>query len=332
MSAQISLDFGAAFVKLMKGTKDHIDVFGIVSNPIGKPVPETENESISLATAIKGLFTEKNINVKKARVVLSETSVYSRVIALPLLSTAELSNAIHWEAEQYIPVPLEEVQLSWEVVTKPERRTGDEKMTVLLVAAPNKTIQGIMSVLSKLVIEPEIIEPEIVATTRTMNLENSKLTVTMMVTLGASATSITIFDSSDLIFTHRLDTGSTAITRAIASALSLPMNQSEEYKRSYGIQSNVLEGKLYQVITPLMMNLVTEIKKAQSFVLQKGLVNRTVKIVLTGGGSLMPGLVPFLSSQTGTEVNITSVFGANSKVNVPGMNSIYTATYGALLR
>lgn len=332
MSAQISLDFGAAFVKLMKGSKEHIEVFGIVSNPIGKPIPETENESISLATAIKGLFIEKNVTPKKARVVLSDASVYSRIIALPLLSSAELSNAIHWEAEQYIPVPLEEVQLSWEVVSKPERRTGDEKMSVLLVAAPNKSIQGVMSVLGKLIIEPETIEPEMVATTRTVALGDSKLTVTMVITLGASCTSISIFDGADVIFTHRIDIGSTAITRAISSSLSLPVNQAEEYKRTYGIQSNVLEGKLYQVINPIMMTLISEIKKAQSYVVQKGLVNRTLKIVLSGGGCLMPGLVPFLSAQTGIEVSIASVFGTNTKINIPGINSIYTASYGALLR
>ncbi len=330
MSASVSLDFGAAFVKVLKGNKDRIENFGLISNPIGKATPDSEAEAISLATALKGLFTEKKLEVAKARIVLSESSVYSRIISMPVLSSAELANAIKWEAEQYIPVPLEEVQLSWEIVNRPDRKTGNEKMTVLLIAAPNQTIQGLMSVLSKLVIEPEVIESEMVATTRTLNLSDK--VVTILLTLGASAASISIFDGQAMIFTHRIDSGSTAITRAISSSLSLPLNQAEEYKRSYGIQSNVLEGKLFQVISPMATLWVQEIKKAQSFATERGLLNRSAKIILTGGGSLMPGLVQFLSAQTGIEVNVINSFAANPHTNLPGINTLYTAAFGTLLR
>lgn len=327
------LDFGSTYFKVAEVNGDKIEHTLVIPNPIGKIIFETEQETNLIVESLKNAFSERKISPDKLKVSVSEGVCYSRVITIPTLSQAELSNAIKYEAEQYIPVSLNEVELSYEVISKGDQKTGDQKMTVLLVAASTKVLTNIVNVLSKLGIEPEVIEPESISTARATVMQKEQTDNTMLLTIGALTSSITIFQGQNLVFTHRIDTGSAAVTRAIATTLSLPIPQAEEYKRSYGIKADILEGKLYQAVLPLTNNLVSEVKKAFNFIVTSNLNTRPTRLVLAGGGSLLPGLVQFLSQNTGLEVTTANLnyLKKNTK-ETPLPDQITIASVGAALR
>jgi type IV pilus assembly protein PilM len=326
----IGLDIGAAFIKLVQTEKSKVVATAIANNPLGKISPDTESEVDQLAASIKKLFMEHKIREKKVRLALSESVAYSRVIEMPVLSTAELSNAIKYEAEQYIPVSLEDVELSYEVISRPAKKTGEEKMIVLLVAASTRTLNGIVTAMAKAGLETESIETEMVATARALVIEKKVTDVTMLVSIGAVSTGISIFDGQNLVFTHRLDTGSAAMTRAISTTLSLPILQAEEYKRSYGVRSDVLEGKLVAAVAPITTNLVNEIKKAQLFISQSDTLGaKPVHVLLSGGGALVPGFLELISQTTGMEATIGQA-ALESKSG--DFNTLYIAAAGASIR
>ena len=327
--AAVGLDIGGAFIKVAQTDGNKLVMSGIANNPLGKLSPDTENEINQLAAAVKKMWLDKNISIKKVRVCISESAAYSRVISMPVLSVAELSNAIKYEAEQYIPISLEDVELSYEVIFKPTKKTGEEKMTVLLVAASKRTLNGIVEVLTKAALEPESIETELIASARVLVLEKNPTDVTMLVSIGAVSTGIAIFNQTNLLFTHRLYSGSAAMTRVIASSLSLPMLQAEEYKRSYGVRPDVLEGKLNQAVMPITTNLTNEIKKAYAFITTSNLTDRPTRVVLAGGGALVPGLVELISRSTGIE---TTIGEANIAKDNQVSNSLYVAAIGTSKR
>lgn len=325
----VGLDIGAAFIKLAQTEGRKLITTGITNNPLGKISPDTEGEIDQLAATIKKLWLDKKINEKKVALALSESVAYTRVINMPVLSTAELSNAIKYEAEQYIPVALSEVELSYEVIAKPDKKTGDEKMRVLLVAASTRTLTGIVTALAKAGLETKNIETEMIATARVLVIEKNPPDITLLITIGAIATSLSIFNQSTLMFTHRLDTGSAAMTRAVASTLSLPILQAEEYKRSYGVRADVLEGKLSAAVSPITDNLVAEIKKAHTFINQNNLAGHPVRVVLSGGGALVPGLLELISKATGLE---TTMGQPDMIASNQAFDSLYIAAAGASKR
>jgi Tfp pilus assembly PilM family ATPase len=116
------------------------------------------------------------------------------------------------------------------------------------------------------------------------------------------------------------------MTRSIASSLSLPILQAEEYKRSYGVRADVLEGKLFQAVGPITTNLTNEIKKAYSFITQNNLTSKPTRVVLTGGGALIPGLLELISKSTGLEATLGS---PDLVTNGQVFNSLYLASVGA---
>lgn len=330
--ANIGLDIGSSYIKVAKVSGDKVEMASVIPNKLGKANLESEQDVLLMTTELKEFFGTLDLSPSKIRIVIPEGIVYTRVIQMPSLSQAELSNAIKYEAEQYVPVSLAEVELSYEVVSRQGKGTDDEKMQVLLVASPNKYLNQLVNVMSKLSIEPEYIEPEAIATARIVIMQKAQPVNTMLLTLGAVTSSISIFSGQDIIFAHRIDTGSAAFTRAIATSLSLPVPQAEEYKRSYGVKSDVLEGKLKEAVAPLTNNLISEIKKAFSFVVSSNLNTKPTRLVVSGGGSLLPGLIQLLSQNTGLEVTSASLSDMKKSKDITFPDQVIIAAVGAAYR
>ena len=130
----------------------------------------------------------------------------------------------------------------------------------------------------------------------------------MLCLMGASGMTIAVFNGEKLVFVYRYGSGGVALTRAVSATLQLTMSQAEEYKRAYGMQTNVLEGKLGMAMMPVVEGMISEMKKAVSFFGQNSPGVRLSRVVLAGGTALMPGLVQLLSSKLGMEVVVGDPF------------------------
>ena len=118
-------------------------------------------------------------------VALPEDKAFTRIIEMPPLKDEELASAINWEAEQHIPLPLSEVILDYQVVSRPEKGKG-KKMDVLLVAVPKQMVDKYLRVLEKAGLRPVSLETEIIAIARSVAPPDSA--PTLVVELGARAT------------------------------------------------------------------------------------------------------------------------------------------------
>ncbi len=332
MPATIGLDVGSTSIKLVTVDGKKVGT-AVTANPLGKVAVNGEVETIKLAEVIKKLFGDNKVGIKKARVVLSESLVFSRVIPMPVLSEAELASAIRYEAEQYIPVPLEEVELSYEVLYRPSTRQTTEKMAVLLVASPHKELEALVEVFSTIGLEPESMEPELVAAARAVILNKASTEPVVLCTLGAEASGMGVFDGGRLVFVYRFNSGGTAMARAISVGLAMPITQAEEFKRSYGVRSEILEGKLLAAMNPVIEGLVGELKKAQNFFQQSSNGVKIARLVMVGGVALTPGLVELLSSRLGIEVILGDPFtGLTVGPEVAKLGVVYASAVGAAIR
>jgi type IV pilus assembly protein PilM len=325
----LAVDFGTSLIKVVKTDGENVKSFAMAANPLGKVNFEAVKDVTTIVEVLKKMLAEIKFDGKKVNVVISDSAAYMSVISLPVLSDTELASSLNWEAEQYVPVPLNEVELSWEVLNRPERKTGSEKMNVLLVASSKRLIQGIVDVFTALNLEPESIESELIAVTRSIYPAKDSSVSLVLGTFGASSVSLGVFRQGKLILITKFNSGGLALTRAISQSLQLPLIQAEEYKRTYGVKSGVLENRLLSAMVPVLDGLVEEIRRVQGFFEQQNKGEKLTRLMLSGGSALLPGLLTYLSEKTGLEVFMGDPLQNNKLKNLGSEAVIYAAAVGA---
>lgn len=334
MSKHLGLDLGTNSFKLVEATgKDNqrlIRQVGIIANPVGQLITEDLQDQLKIAEAIKKLITESSSSLNKVKVGLPESQVYTRVLTMPVLSQAELASAINWEAEQYIPIPLSEVQIDYTVLFKPGQEAKDTNMKVLLVAAKKNIINQFVNLINETGLELIGLETTILGLTRALSFVKDP--PTLIAHLGASSSDFCVTVGGNIIFTHSISIAGTSLTRNIEQALQLTTAQAEQFKRSYGLSKSHLEGKVRDALWPVFESIIAETRKViNSF----ESVNRGKKIqrmLLSGGTSLLPDLSPELSNALGVkEIIISDPFYGHQidkKLVLPKEKPVYTIATG----
>lgn len=299
------LDIGSALIKVaqleQKGKDKFLSRFGWAANPLGVVDYKNPQHQQKLAEEIKKLLKDSKVEGNQAVVSLPESQIYTRILEMPSLSESELSSAISWEAEQYIPVSLEEVNLSWEVLEK-AKASASGKMLVFLVAAPKDLIDNQLKLLEKAGLEPVAIETNNIVLARALTAPDA---IILGLDVGWKSTSIVIVDHDALVFTHSLPSGIEALTRSISEELSLDFYQAEEYRRSYGFDKQALEGKVAGAMSLVFNQIASEVRRAMDFYKTKHQGNKNInRLILSGGGALTPGISPQLTEQLNVEVSL----------------------------
>jgi type IV pilus assembly protein PilM len=310
------LDIGSNALKAVelvnRGGKFHLNTFGYHPTPAGAIFSDADNDQRELSRYIREMIEESRIQSRNVVAAFPESLIFTRVIEVPAVSEAELANAIEWQAEQYIPMPLTEIRLSWMVLDKEileKARKGQEekkpKVNVLLVAAPNTLVDRYIAVLEGAGLQPIALETETVAIARALTpVSDGRMPTTLVMSIGASTTDLAVVNGGIIQFTRSIGTGGTAIARAISQELGFDMNQAEEYKKAYGLMEDQLEGKIMKVVRPVVEVIINEVERAIMYFQTHNPSSPVKRVVLTGGTAQLPGLVLFLANTLGLEVQI----------------------------
>lgn len=301
----LGLDIGSHTIKLVqlekKEKRYNLCAAGIVPAPPKGLVSDSEADLETLSVVIKKLILDSRATINQVNASLPGSQIFSRVIEMPLLTEQEVSSAIKWQAEQYVPMPLDQVKMDFAILSRPQE-AREEKMEVLLVAAPLTLVEKYRKVLEKANLSPVSLEPEIVAISRSLGGELK--TPVLIINLGAATTDLSIARSGNLVFTRSIASGGEALARAVAQEMGFELSQAEEFKRTYGLEEDKLEGKILAAVKPILDTIVEEIKR--SIVSYQGKYPaEPIKIVsLCGGTAKLPGLVVYLTQNLGIESQI----------------------------
>ncbi|HCP08651.1 MAG TPA: hypothetical protein DIT25_02550 [Candidatus Moranbacteria bacterium] len=244
----------------------------------------------------------KKIKIKKVICSLPESKVFLRIVAIPKMRDSEVREAIKWEMEANIPLPIEQVYFDWQVLSSAEKN----KQNVLTVAVSKKIVDDLMEVFDLADLEVYGLEVESVASARSLidEKEEKKNMAELIVDLGAQRTSFIMAIDGFPYFTSSIPFSSESINDAIAKGLNLSAPEAEKVKILHGIESNH-ENPIFRAIGSLLENLVQEIEKTLDF--YGGMEKEPApvgKIILSGGGSNLKGLLPFLAKRLNKEVEI----------------------------
>lgn len=280
---------------------------GSIATPPKSLTSTVAADQESLSQAIKLLIKQTNVRTKDAIIALPESLVFTRVIEVPQLSERELTTAIRWEAEQYVPLPLDQVNLDFTIL-RDSKETGTGKMEVLLVASPKALIDKYLTILDRADLNPVAAETEIISASRALVRTVMNVKTTMVVSLGAQTTDLAILRNGVLAFTRSISAGGEALSRALVQGLDFNQLQAEQFKQTYGLEKNQLEGKILTAVKPIMDTIISEIRRAIAFYQEKYSTEKVEVILITGGTAKLPGMVLYIAEATGVEVQLGSPF------------------------
>jgi type IV pilus assembly protein PilM len=334
----VGLDIGSKSIKMIElsreGSSLKLRASGIIGyKGVSPENAKTDNELTPLAGAIKKLHHEAKISSKETTIALPEPKVYTRTIKFPLLTDVEIASAVKWEAEQYIPIPVEEAIIQHQILER-RKDTSPPQAVVLLVAAPKALIERYAKVVEMAGQTLVAAETELMAAVRALAPPD---TTALIVDFGARSTDIAVAKNGQLSFSRSIPTAGEAFTRAVSQSLGIEEAQAEKYKRTYGLSERQLEGKVKEALDPVFRMVADEMKKAIHFYQAEEKGNTPSSAILCGGTSGMPQVAPALTKLLGIEVVVGNPF---SKVTVDpsvvkslsGYAPLYSIAVGLAMR
>lgn len=324
----VGIDIGSKTIKIVEleknGDSHSLIASGVVGYS-GSTVDKMtdEKEMRALADVIKKLCSEAKITSKEVTLSIPEPLAFTRTIKFPPLTDSEIASAIKWEAEQYIPIPVNEAIIQHTILNKAGGVGIGSGVTVLLVAAPRQIVEKYVKVVQLSGLTPVAVETELIALTRSLApLDKTAL----IVDLGGSSTNLAIVNHGLLSFSRSLPVAGDAFTRAVAQSLAIVPQQAEEYKKAYGMSSQ-LEGKIRGALNSVIMLVVDEIKKAVNYYLSEEKGESPSSLILSGGSSGMPEIISEVSKAIGMEVLVGNPF---SKIKIDSALAQKLATFAPL--
>ncbi len=333
----IGIDVGTSSIKIISTVKQkgqaRLLAAGAVKSPPRGMSSEADQDLAALAATIKKLVSDTKVVGRDVIVGLPESEVVTKVISLPKMSDQELASAIEWEAEQYIPMPITEVNVSYDVLFRPKEDAG--QMKVSLVAAPKKLVEKYVKVFDMAGLKIMAVETELIAVARALVPENSG--TQMVVDMGARGTDIAVVSGGRVVFSRSIATAGEAMSRAVAAGLSMEPVQAEEYKKAYGLSTSALEGKVRGVILPIFDMIATEVRKALEFYRSQATGDPVKSVIVSGGSAGMSEIVSELAGKLGIEVAVGDPIAPLVKdekmaAALTGFSTLYAVAVGLSLR
>ncbi len=303
----VGIDIGFSSIKVVSLERDKnsskLISLGAIPTPAPGILSDADPDLEAVAGNIKKLLSATQINEKELIAALPESKVFTRIIDdLPYLSDSELSSAIKYAAEEFIPMPIAEVNLNWQVLFRSDKNVKQGRTVVMVIASPKNTVAKYIKVLEMAGLRPRALETEIIAVTRSLVGNNPFSPETLIVQLGSSTTDFAVVSKGLIWVTRSISTGGLALTRSIAQHFSFEMPQAEEYKKVYGMNKEQLGGKVFEAVKPIMDIILGEAKRVIQSYEAKYPQNPIKRLVLSGGGAKLPGLVIYFANNLGLEV------------------------------
>jgi type IV pilus assembly protein PilM len=299
--ALVGLDIGSSAVKAVElkpaGKGYKVTGFGSEPIPPDSIVEGAIIDAAAVADAIRRLFDSRGIKTKEVAASLSGNAVIVKKITLPVMSEAELSESIYWEAEQYIPFDIQDVNLDYQILDKGDA-SGGKTMEVLLVAAKKEKIADYTGVIAQAGRSAVVVDVDAFALQNAYeaNYGLQAGAVVVLLNAGASATNINILQGDQSVFTRDISIGGNAYTEALQRELSLPYESADTLKRGLAV-----EGATYDDAKPVLRavteNMMLEIQKTFDFFKATAASDRIDRIMLSGGASRAEGFTEMLSER-----------------------------------
>jgi len=320
----IGLDISSTSVKVMELSKvgPHYRIEGIGIEPLhDNAVVEKKIVQIeSVGESIKRALYKAKIKNKNAAIAVAGSSVITKMITMPIsLTEEEMEGQIQLEADQYIPYPLEEVALDFQVMGKTKK--NPETVDVLLAACRQENVDDRIAAAEIAGLVPKIVDIEaytiesIFSSMAFQVPDGCDKKTIAIADIGATMTSLSVIQNHKLIYTREQNFGGKQLTEEIMQKYGLSPDEAELAKRQGGLPENYAP----ELLNPFKETTVQQISRFLQFFYSTGEGNDAIDYLILGGGNAcLPNLAELAELQIGVPTSIAKPFlnmFASKKVN-----------------
>jgi type IV pilus assembly protein PilM len=311
--AVVGLDIGSSTVKAVElkpaGKGYKVMAFGSEPIPPDSIVDGAIIDGGAVAESIRRLFSNKAFKTKEVAASLSGNAVIVKKISLPVMTEAELSDSIHWEAEQYVPFDIQDVSLDYQILNAGTGADANGTMEVLLVAAKKEKIADYTGVITQAGRVPVLVDVDAFALQNAyeVNYGLDPNAVVVLLNAGASAININILSGDQSLFTRDISMGGNAYTEAVQRELNLPFEAAEQAKKGDHVEG-VSADDVRPVLHAMTDNVLLEVQKTFDFFKATASSDRIDRILLSGGACAVDGFAQALEDRFGAPVETFNPF------------------------
>ncbi len=325
----VGLDIGSSAIKLVELKEKKGGTFQLVKIGLERLSPEaivdgSIMDSSLVVETIQRLNSEQSVKNSNYATSLSGHSVIIKKISLPAMSPEELAESIQWEAEQYIPFDINDVNLDYVPLTS---GSGDN-VEVILVAVKKEKINDYTSVISQTGKAAVLVDVDAFAIQNCyeMNHHVEEGRVLALVNIGASVTNVNVLSGSNSLFWRDITFGGNQYTDAIQRELSLSFEQAETLKKGEAVGDHTIQ-QVIPILNSVSEDFAGELRKTLDFFTATSGAERVDEVVLAGGGSGVLNLDSILRDKFGIPVSIMNPF-QNISFNESEFNPEWVAEVG----
>jgi type IV pilus assembly protein PilM len=306
----VGLDIGSRSLKAAEISESkrgrELKAFGITEIAHGAIEDGTINDPESVAESIRQLFKAYNIKERNIAISIGGYSVIVKKIAVQTMDEEQLQETIHFEAEQYIPFDISDVNLDFQILG--DNETNPNQMNVFLVAAKKEMVNDYVNLANLAGLNPCIVDVEAFALQNTFeaNYDTAGDNVAL-IDIGASKTSLNILKGNNSVFMRDVSLGCMQINQKIISLIDCSYDEAEQLK--YGGGSDRLSDEdLKGMISSVVADWCTEIRRALDFFYSTYPDDQIKRIILSGGGANIAEFRELLAVEASAEVETINPF------------------------
>ena len=323
--SMVGVDIGSSSVKAVELQRKNGD-FQLVSLGYESLEPDSVvdgqiMELNSVSNAISNIFNEHKIKTNRVAAGVNGHSVIVKNIMLPQMSSAELQESFAWHAEEHIPFDITDVTLDYHVTG-----TTDDAIHVLMAACKRDKVANLKQAIQLAGKQPVVIDVDAFALQNCyeLNYDPQPNEVVALLNIGASTTNINILNGNRSVFTRDATFGGNQYTSLLQKELGVTFEHAEQVKRGMPLPEPVEDRDIKPILETVSDILALEIQKTMDFyraTVEDGGV-AVEKILVSGGGSKLAGLIDFLAQQFEMPVEIFDPF-RKIKVDSRGFDPEY---------
>ena len=325
----LGLDISSTSVKLLElaqdGDKYRVQSLAVEPLPDNAVADKNIQDVEAVGETIQKAVKRSGTKLKNAAVAVAGSAVITKVIAMPAgLSDSELEAQIEMEADQYIPYPLEEINLDFEIIGESEH--NPETVDVLLAASRSENIELRSAALAIGGLTPKIVDVEAYTIENSSKLIMHQLdeprddNIIALIDIGATMTSLNVVENNRLIYTREQSFGGKQLTEEIMRRYGLAYDEAGRLKKDGGLPDNYIQ----EVLEPFKETIAQQVSRFLQFFYTSGQHNSVDLIALAGGCASIPGIDELVESQLDTPTVIANPFAEMSlasKVNPQSLSN-----------
>ncbi len=325
----LGLDISSTSVKLLElaqyGDNYRVQSLAVEPLPDNAVVDKNIQDVDAVGQTIQKAVKRSGTKTKNAAVAVSGSAVITKIITMPKdLTDSELETQIEMEADQYIPYPLEEINLDFEVIGESEN--SPDTVDILLAASRSENIELRSAALSLGGLTPKIVDVEAYTIENSSKLISHQIedagedTIIAVIDIGATMTSLNVVKNNHLIYTREQSFGGKQLTEEIMRRYGLAYDEAGRLKKEGGLPDNYIQ----EVLEPFKETIAQQVSRFLQFFYTSGQYNSVDLIALAGGCASIPGIDDLVESQLDTPTVIANPFAEMSlasKVNPQSLSN-----------